>query len=494
MSLFLLSCSEVREEPESPQIANNAQLERVLFLSAKNPYQIVSDIECKIIGDSLIECWIPYIIEDKVLIPDIDYIGDCLYIDGEVYNGGCINFNVPVELIIRNGTDEKKYSMYVHSFTGLSIVWIETENRVAIESKEDYLDASFKLQENIITRSSGNVLEGDIQIKGRGNSSWDSTNKKSYTIKFKKSTSLFGDEKDKSYVLLANSFDYTMIRNKLAYYMGELSNLDYTPKFRYVELFLNGVYNGTYLLGDKLKIGKHRVNVGDDGFLLEIDERAERENGVFFKVNHLEQPVNIKDPDLTRGDEDYNYVQDYFNIVEDALYSDSFTDKEKGWRKYLDETSCVDWYIINEIFKNYDALNMYTSCYLNLKRDGKLKMGPLWDFDLTLGNHPTLNSYEGVNRKFWFLQLFEDSQFAAKVKERYDYFYDQKDLLFEQINSYANYLRLSVVENDSRWHFLYNKNYYYGWDCYGNYLNEVQNLKQWLNNRMDYLKKEFCNY
>ena len=80
--------------------------------------------------------------------------------------------------------------------------------------------------------------------------------------------------KDKSWVLLANFADKTMLRNYLAFYMGRISNLDYTPRSHFVELMLNGRYNGTYQLCEKLKISGDRVNVGDDGFLMEIDARA----------------------------------------------------------------------------------------------------------------------------------------------------------------------------------------------------------------------------
>jgi hypothetical protein len=101
--------------------------------------------------------------------------------------------------------------------------------------------------------------------------------KKPYRLKFENKIALFGEEKDKSWVMLANYYDKTMIRNQIAFYMGKSSNLEYTPKFHYVELILNGRYNGTYQLGDKIKVGSNRVNVGDDGFLLEVDGTAERE-------------------------------------------------------------------------------------------------------------------------------------------------------------------------------------------------------------------------
>lgn len=133
---------------------------------------------------------------------------------------------------------KKKYTVYIHTFTGLPVVWIETEGRQAITSKEDYVKAHFKLVENVVTRSPGDVIESDISIKGRGNHTWLVEAKKPYKIKFPKKTSLIGEPTDKTWLLLANHYDKTMLRNKLVFFMGQLSNLEYTPRSHFVELGL----------------------------------------------------------------------------------------------------------------------------------------------------------------------------------------------------------------------------------------------------------------
>ena len=190
-----------------------------------------------------------------------------------------------------------------------------------------------------------------------------------------------------------------MVRNQTAFYMGKLSYLEYTPQFHFVELFLNGQYHGTYMVGDKLKIGKNRVNVGDEGFLLEVDERAEEENGVFFRTDSLRQPINIKDPDVNYDDVNYVYIMDYVRSAEKVLFSENFKDKDNGWRKYMDIVSFVDWYLINEIVKNGDAA-FYTSTYMNLKRGDKLKMGPLWDFDTSFLKSWLENRFQWIKNEF----------------------------------------------------------------------------------------------
>ena len=275
--------------------------------------------------------------------------------------------------------------------------------------------------------------------------------------------------------------------------MGNISNLDYTPKSHFAELILNGRYNGTYLLCDKIKISDNRVNVGNDGFLLEVDSKAE-DGDVTFHVAHLTEPINIKEPEKTSvGDDTYNYITDFMSKADSVLYSDNFTDPDNGWQKYFDMDSFVDWYLINEITKNNDAL-MYSSCYMNLKRGEKIKMGPLWDFDLAMGNldYNVTCYYDGLWIRYaeWISRMFDDPVFVSKVKERFDYFYGRKDDILRTINDNAQYLRYAVKENENRWHTFYE----YTWpnyDIWGNYQNEIQSMKEWLNSRFEWLKVEY---
>ena len=258
-------------------------------------------------------------------------------------------------------------------------------------------------------------------------------------------------------------------------------------------MILNDRYVGTYQLGEQQKISKDRVNVGDDGFLLEIDSKAAAED-ITFKITHIGNPINIKDPEVETGSDAYNYVVRYMNTVDSVLFCENFTDSIVGYAKYLDVSSFVDWYLINEIAKNCDAC-FSTSCYMNLSRGEKLKMGPLWDFDIAFGNVNYTSCSQPTGfwiepRVSWYKRLFTDKNFVTKVKERFNYFYLNKDLLFNEINENAEYLKFSVVENNAVWNTLYE----YTWPNYaiwGSYDNEVAYLKQWLNTRMEWLKTEF---
>ena len=502
--LFTVSCSDGLDEVYSrlDDLENKKEQEPKIismsFLAQDNPYQLSGDVDCIIEGDSIISCWIPNIVMSKVLIPHYTVPENAIVLSGggKIVSGETeCDFSKPVELTVTTGSKKNNYTVYVHTFTGLPVCYIDAEGRVSIESKEEYVNATIRIVEDVVTRAAGDVFEGDVQIKGHGNTTWTRFPKKPFRLKFSEKVSLLDEPKDKSWLLLANYADKTLLRNELTFYLSRISCLDYTPSSHYVELILNGSYQGTYQLTDKLKISKNRVNVGDDGFLLEIDDYAPQENDArFFRVNHLSQPcVNIKDPNVEYDDENYTYAKDFVLKAEETLFSEYFKDKDTGWRKYIDINTFVDYYIITEITKNTDT--MWGSSFMNLKRGGKLKMGPVWDYDLAYGNYsgiPAMADSEGfrVRNNPWYTRLFMDESFVSRVKERYAFFYARKNDVANWINSTASYLEYSVVENDNKWGVLYTDawpNVY----VMGSYKNEVQFLKEWIFKRMDWLKNEF---
>ena len=476
------------------------KIESFALLTTHNPFLLSTDVEGHIIGDSIIECRIPHVTSDKNLIASFTFVGDSVTFNSTriISKESKCDYKMPGELIVYLADKKKKYQVYVYSYTGLPVLTLETEDRKEIVSKEEYIKARFKLVENVVTRGAGDVVEADVSIKGRGNATWYTYPvlaypKKPYRLKFDSKISLFDAPKEKSYVLLANLIDKTSLRNQTAFFMSEISDLEYTPKFHFVDMFLNGRYEGTYQLGDKLNISKNRVNVGDDGFLLEIDMRALEEQATYFFVEHLESPVNIKDPDMDYNDDRFEFIKSYITKVDSVLYSDNFTDTDNGWQKYMDISSFVDWYLINELSRNGDAV-LYTSCYMNLKKGEKLKMGPVWDFDTAFGNNDTLDttSPEGyyVKDASWFTRLFEDPVFYDKVKERFLYFYEHREDIYRNIDDNADYIKYSVLENDNRWHNIYQENFSQQ-ATWGGYYNEVQAMKNWLESRFQWFYNEF---
>lgn len=378
--------------------------------------------------------------------------------------------------------------------SGLPTLQIFTENSAAITSKDDYVKGTLKLDLANETESA-DAIDTPMKIKGRGNSTW-ALPKKPYKIKFETKTSLLGEPADKEWVLLANYYDKTLLRNDIAFSMGRISKLEYTPSSNFVNVYINGKYNGIYQLSDQLKISEDRVNVGKDGFLMEIDGKADAED-ITFKVPHVGQPINIKDPDVEVGGEAYNYLVSFLNEADAALFAKDFTDPTSGYTKYIDVESFVDWYLINEITKNADAI-FFTSCYMNLTRGGKLKMGPLWDFDLAFGNYVMdkkreINDPEGfwiLKHVHWYIRLFEDPNFVQKVKERFNYFYSNREQIYSKLHEHCIYLEKSLYAENQKWQQLCRDQYTqeHVWDHYNR---ELHALELWLEHRFNWLKDQF---
>lgn len=226
-------------------------------------------------------------------------------------------------------------------------------------------------------------------------------------------------------------------------------------------------------------------------FLIEIDALSKNDSdAITFTTEYIDQPINIKEPEVAIGDDQYTYIKNYVCEAENVLYSDNYLDPNTGWQKYLDLDSFVDWYIINEISRNNDAWR-WSSTFMNLKMGGKLKMGPIWDFDRSFGNATEFTNFEPegfwIKDMGWYSRLFLDPVFLSRVKERYLFFYNKKDEIIRYINSDASYLKFSMIENNNKWGMLYNfidPNY----NIWGCYMNEVQSMKDWLIKRMEWLK------
>mgnify|MGYP001626789205 FL=1 len=365
----------------------------------------------------------------------------------------------------------------------LSIISINTVNFAPIVSKDDYIDGTFEISgenedENLVT---------NLRIRGRGNTTW-SFPKKPYQIKFDNKENVLGMPKDKKWILLANYSDKTMLRNELAFVLSRFSNLDWTPESRFVELFINNEYLGVYQVVQKVEESSNRVNIGDDGYLLEVDQLSRLDpDDVFFETNNY--LFNIKDPNLDFGDNQYNIIKNYIEITENTLLGNNFTNPIEGYSKYIDVDSFVDWYLINEITKNNDAI-FFSSVYMNYTPGGKLKMGPVWDYDISLGNinyngNETTDGF-WIKNATWYSRLFEDPNFVTKVKSRFNFFYNNRDLFQEHINSNSLYLNQSQERNFYKWPilgtYIWPNNVYFS-----TYDEEVIYLKEWLDERLEWL-------
>ncbi|RYY25658.1 MAG: hypothetical protein EOO04_11580, partial [Chitinophagaceae bacterium] len=296
----------------------------------------------------------------KSLVPSFQTNAVSVTVDGQEQQSGitALDFRKPVTYRSKGPDGQMKdYIVKLTNFTGLPVIKIHTKNEAVIDSKDNYVDAKISVD----GAGTFDDFDGEMKIKGRGNYSWVLP-KKPYKMKFDKKVSLFGEGEDKEWVLLASHNDNTQLNASASFFLGDISRLAFTPDIHFAELFLNDVYQGTYQLCESIKVGEARVNIPKDGYLLEVDQEERMEPGdVYFQTSRI--LVNIKEPAVSKDDAKYNYVRNFVTTAEDVLYSENFADPVNGYAKYLDVPSFIDWYLINEITKNQDAV-FYSSCYM----------------------------------------------------------------------------------------------------------------------------------
>ena len=425
------------------------------------------------------------------LIASYEYVGSSIQINAsEQESGVTINdFTDLVNITVENTDgDTQSYTIDVAKFTGLPIIYLQTDSFLPIDSKDDYILGDTWIDGG---RGFDDFEESPMKIRGRGNSTWEFP-KKPFQMKLDDKAEFLGMPKDKKWLFLAEYADKTMLRNKIAYEMGYISNLDWTPQARFAEVFINGEYNGTYNITQKVEESNNRVALGDTGYLLELDQLERLDfDDVYFESTATDKfIVNIKEPSLEYDSEQYSYIVNLIGDFESALFGANFTSESNGYRQYIDIDSFVDWFLISEITKNVDSM-FFSSIYLNVIPGEQIKMGPLWDFDLAFGNVDYADSRypEGWWVKYnpWYERLFQDPYFVAKVKERFEYFNNNQDLIINKIDSYSEQLKWAQEENDDKWQTMG----VFVWPnpvVFDTYQEEVDNMKSWYSTRMSWLE------
>jgi len=482
-TIILTSCSD--ESGNIEPVIEGTEITKFYFLKSDNgilPYDIYLDIEDKYISERM-----PLGIDVNKLVATFEHNGSDVLVNNieQVSSTTSNDFSNIVSYTVKT-TDgvEGKYEVDLTEFTGLPVIYINTTGGEPIDSKDDYRTGSLSVGGG---RYFDDFMETDMKIRGRGNSTWAHP-KKPYQLKFGDKTEMLGMPEDKKWIFLAEFSDKSLIRNKIAFELGYLSNLDWTPESVFAEVVVNDQYNGTYNISQKVEESNNRVPLGDTGYLLEIDQLSRLDpDDVYFRTNSF--LINIKEPGLDYNSNEYIYVDELINEFEDTLMGDQFTDPDVGYAKYIDIDSFIDWYLISEITKNQDSKS-FSSIFLNVMPGEKIKMGPLWDFDLAFGNvnYSECEFPTGFWVKYhpWFDRLFEDEAFVVKVKERFTYFKQNQNFILDKMDFYAEQLKWAQEENDAKW------------DLFGNYVwpnpvvfdshgEEVEHLKSWYIERMNWL-------
>ncbi len=321
--------------------------------------------------------------------------------------------------------------------TGLPVVYVDTKNGWAVISKTTFVPGTIRIQGEGVYEG---LEEVNCEIRGRGNTTWEWP-KKPYLVKLEEKQKVFGMHKHKRWVLLANFMDRTLMRNLVSMKVASMTNLDWTPGCVPVELVLNGQHKGSYLLIEQVRVDNHRVNVTemtkDDnageavtgGYLLELDFHYDNEvqwgdphGGCVQWGRNGGIPFGVKYPDSDDiTPQQLAYIKKYVSDTAEAIYGDDFADPEKGYAKYLDVDSFIDYWIVFEVMGNHELGNP-GSVFMHKDRGGKLVAGPCWDFDwgvLSYNTSPQARTGLVNGEAIWYARLFQDPAFKAKVKARF---------------------------------------------------------------------------
>jgi hypothetical protein len=427
---------------------------------------------------------------------------------------GASQVTYPITIQAKSGNQQASVSVnltiagqnpnYVPTKLDLPVFEINTDNAAPITSKVNYVSGNINITPQATSTDAS--FSGTMQIRGHGNTTW-SLPKKPYKVKLDNKAGLLGMAPGKTWILLANYDDKSLLRDQVAFEVSRRLGLAWTPDSRFVELFLNGQYEGNYQLTEEIKIDKNRVNIPemDDtdisgksltgGYLMEVDDRGDPDDILFRTSRGV--VFDLHDPDPA-APQQLTYIENYMQQAENALYSSTFTDPNTGYTQFLDQESFINWYLVNELFKNNDAV-FWSSCWLYKDRSGKIFMGPAWDFDIGAGNI----NYNGNNDPTgwwlrsnplpyvqWTKRLFDDPAFAAAVAARWKQLKTtQFDTLSAYIDENAAALSQSQQNNFERWPIL-GQYVIPNAEVAGSYQGEVNYLKSWLTQRIAWMDSQ----
>lgn len=359
----------------------------------------------------------------------------------------------------------------------LPIININTSG-LAIDSKEEYTNMTFSISN--CSDELDNV-SGGIRIRGNSTSNLA---KKPYRIKFDKKQSLFGLEKAKSWVLLAEYLDPSALLNYTALSLGnKLPGLSFTPTPHKVNLYINGEYQGLYTLCEQVQENEGRMNIELDEITSEMDDlkdfnffismdrsvlgdETQVEGETYFYLEEYGQYFELKYPEKNQFVTEEQFNKFFKQLKEYVLYiMNAFYNKDiEIIKKEINTNSLIDYLIVDIILGEQDhcwkSFNMYYTNTSTEEENGKLNFGPIWDYDASLNNkfYATPNQQFEFIDKLYYSNLFirtmsEIPEFYEQVKVRYNTF--AKPALKEYIDGYdklISSMQTSLDINQQMWY------------------------------------------
>jgi hypothetical protein len=441
----------------------------------------------------------------------------------------CVLLTTSLLVYAQTGSNKQVLSVVLTS-SNLPIVMIDTHGQEIPDNPK--IAASLK----IINNGPGNrnnisdapQFEGFSGIELRGSSSsWFP--KSSFGIESWDAlgnsidTSFLGMPSESDWILNANYTDKSFVRNVMAYQLWQNMG-HYATRYHFVELILNDQYQGIYIFSEKIKRDKNRLDIaklsttqnsGDEvtgGYIFKIDKQTGSGGSGWFSSYlpssgtsgqriffQYEYP---KMEDITTQQK--NYIQGDVNNFETALSSANFADTLTGFRKYASEKTFIDYFLVNELSKNVDGYRLST--FMNKERDskgGKIRMGPVWDYDIAWHNanycggdevtgwayqFPCTDDYWQV--PFWWKRLLEDPRYRNNLSCRWQDL-RQTTLSNAWFDSYIDSISGQLMEAQERnfttWPILGEYVWPNPWPYPETYQGEVNALKTWMHNRLSWL-------
>ena len=355
----------------------------------------------------------------------------------------------------------------------LPAMMVTVESREGIEhlaefSNQEYMETG---QMVFMDEQGELVLETTLErFKVRGNLT-STLDKKPYTITLKEAFSFCQMPKARNWHLLADATDGSHIRNKLMMdWAGEMCS-GYQPQGEFVELFINGEYQGLYLLTETIEIGENRLQLDVSNSVLaemELSYRAkEEENCIVTKEEHYW----VAHSQMPLPQSDLEEIKEYLNEIESALYSSDGYSKNSGkaLEELLDFDSWTDTWLLKEISSDHDlGTTSQFGIVENWKERSIFLAGPEWDFDGTLGNgmvpwarNPrnlvtaiyNTKGIESVSQNKWLAQMYQQEGFRKLLTEKFrDEVQPKIERLLEyEIEDYVNFIRRSALLDSLRW-------------------------------------------
>ncbi|MDD7915346.1 CotH kinase family protein [Polaribacter ponticola] len=378
----------------------------------------------------------------------------------------------------------KTYQINLSWDDELAHIYIDTEGSANIDSKYDYLNAKLTIDGKGKYEDRVFEFSEKARIKGRGNTTW-AWPKKPYKIKLDSKETLVSAKDpltrllpEKDWVLLADYQDGVHLLNNVAFTIGRMLEMPFTNTIIPVEVTVNGNYLGVYGLTEQVEIKTNRVNVGDKGILLELDQYFD-EDWQFRSANY-NLPVMVKDAEI-ENQADLDLVKNDWNNFESLVANNNFPNN--NYLEYIDGASIAKYFIVYMLTSNQE-LNHPKSTYIHKTEGGKYTMGPIWDFDWAYG-------YEGVERHFsnpteslfwdgnksgtiFFKRFLTDPKIKSLLKEHWSNFTaNHLNDLMNHIDEHSFIIEGAKARNLNMWN--------------RGLVTDEKVMKQWLNNRVTYM-------